>query len=163
MKNAFYLIVGLAFIAGNFYLFLTRPAPVRYQPEITQEEPTLRTRNFIKVGDNNINVEIAQTEAEKEQGLSGRESLESGSGMLFIMDEPAIQGFWMRGMNFAIDIVWIDADWHVIGVNREVRPDSFPQIFYSPSPAKFVLELPSGNAHELGIDTGSALYFDDQN
>src|ERR1043166_4776967 len=52
-------------------------------------------------------VEVASTETQREQGLSGRSALPSGRGMLFVFDADAEWGFWMKDMSFAIDMVWL--------------------------------------------------------
>ena len=42
-----------------------------------------------------------------------------------IFDTPRIQNFWMKEMNFPIDIVWIDDDFHVIDIINNVLPTFF--------------------------------------
>lgn len=68
----------------------------------------------------------------------------------------------MKDMNFPIDIVWIGEDWKVVSINTLVNPDTYPEVFYPALPVKYVLELNSGEASILGIDTLTQLYFDDQ-
>ena len=66
----------------------------------------------------------------------------------------------MKDMNFPIDIIWIDESWRVIGVERDINPETFPKIFYPVRAIKYVLELPAGTAKEKGIDDGSIVYLD---
>lgn len=63
-------------------------------------------------------VEIARTEAQQEIGLSGRPTLDSGSGMLFEFDglRSGDEGFWMWGTLVPLDIAFMDED----GVIRRV-------------------------------------------
>ena len=159
MKEKFLLLVGLVVVIWSFYIFLNKPAPARYQGANIQEEalPTL------KAGENTIPVEIADSDAERTLGLSGRESLAAGSGLLFLFDTPSKYGFWMKDMRFPIDIVWIDENWQVVSIDRGVEPSSYPQIYEPVVPAKFVLELNSGDASRLGIDTGLQLYLGGRN
>ena len=56
----------------------------------------------IKIGDEVINVELALTNEERTQGLSGRGNLEKNEGMLFIFDVPGEYYFWMKDMNFQL-------------------------------------------------------------
>ncbi len=151
LKDTLFLLIGIAFVVGCIYLFLQKPAPEHFQTI-----PTLR------VGDQSIILEMADTEEKRVQGLSGRPSLESNRGMLFVFDEVGSYGFWMKDMHFAIDIVWISADLRVAGVSKNAQPESYPNIFYSPTPIKYVLELNSGESEKLGIDTGSELYLNRQ-
>ncbi|MDO8424281.1 MAG: DUF192 domain-containing protein [bacterium] len=134
MKNYFFLAVGLAVIAGSFYLVLQKPAPEKYSSPA------------VSIGNTTFAIEIADTEAERSKGLSGREALETGRGMLFIFPEPGPYAFWMKDMKFAIDIVWIDEALRVIGITRGVGPETFPQTFFPPGPVKYVMEVPAGAA-----------------
>lgn len=155
-KNSFFLLLGIAFLFWCLVQFLQQPAPAKYQ-KITENRQSARDNQTIQIGSNTIFVEIADTDEARTIGLSGRESLASGTGILFIFDNPGIYGFWMKDMRFPIDIVWIDENWKVIGVDNSVDPATFPTIFYPKSAAKFVLELNSGDAARWGIDAGLTL------
>ena len=56
-----------------------------------------------------LRLEVADTDASRTLGLSGRDSLDSGAGMLFTFDAPGIYPFWMKDMKFPLDMVWIDS------------------------------------------------------
>lgn len=157
MKDFILLAIGAAIIFVSFYLFLTKPAPERYQTNNLQ--PTTNDQ-ILKIGDSIIKIELADTPDKISLGLSGRESLEKGSGMLFIMPTSAKHGFWMKNMNFPIDIIWIDDTWVVAGVERNAQPESYPETFAPDSPVKYVLEVPAGTSDEFGIDTGAKVYFE---
>jgi uncharacterized membrane protein (UPF0127 family) len=103
-----------------------------------------------------IVAEVVDTPAARIRGLSGRSGLPQGRGMLFVFEEPAMQGFWMKDMNFPIDIVWIQ-DGAVVGVVDSAAPDDRPDraVYYSPVPVQYVLELPAGTALKLGIIPGT--------
>ncbi|NNL68259.1 MAG: DUF192 domain-containing protein, partial [Myxococcales bacterium] len=68
-----------------------------------------------------VAVEIAATPAERAQGLSGREALEPGHGMLFLHEEPGAHGYWMKDMRFAIDILWLRSG-RIVDVAHRVPP-----------------------------------------
>lgn len=98
----------------------------------------------IHIAGKTIMVEIADTETKRTQGLSGRESLRENEGMLFVFPEPDYHGFWMKDMQFPIDIVWLDENLRVISVTERIAPETFPEVFYPPKPIQFVLEVPAG-------------------
>jgi uncharacterized membrane protein (UPF0127 family) len=75
----------------------------------------------IKINDIEIFVDIASSPEEKARGLSGRKSLGKNEGMLFIFNNKSIPSFWMKDMNFAIDIIWI-ADNKIVGIEKSVPP-----------------------------------------
>ena len=165
LKKYFLLAIGVVILVWSLILVLNQPAPAKYQrSDLSQPSPSQGEGKgeVIRIGDKEIFIEIANTDASRTQGLSGRASLASHTGLLFIFDEPGQYGFWMKDMHFPIDIIWIDENWLVVGVEREVAPNTFPQIFEPISPIKYVLEINSGEASRLGIDTGSRLIFDSQ-
>lgn len=102
-----------------------------------------QTKEFT-IGKTTLTVEIADTDSEREQGLSGRKNLPKDQGMLFVLDEPGQYGFWMKDMNFPIDIVWLDSHKKIIGITKNLQPNSYPKIFMSPLGTKYVLELNPG-------------------
>jgi uncharacterized membrane protein (UPF0127 family) len=101
-----------------------------------------------------ILVELATTPKAWEQGLSGRDSLAPETGMLFIFDQDGPQGIWMKDMKFAIDILWLDEHKRVIHKEERVAPETYPKVFTSASPARYVLELPAGEVAKDAILLG---------
>ena len=104
-----------------------------------------------------ITAMVADTDQLREKGLGDRLSLEKNSGMLFFFDQPATYGFWMKDMNFPIDIIWVDGQKKVVGVAPAVPTSTYPSIFSPPSAISFVLEVNSGSAARFGIVTGIRL------
>lgn len=96
-----------------------------------------------------VKAEIMQTPEKIVSGLAGRPSLAFGKGMLFVMPQDKLQQFWMRGMRFSIDIIWIDK-WKIIGCERNISADD-PRIFTSPGFAGMVLEVPAGFCDQTGV------------
>lgn len=103
----------------------------------------------VKIGQHIYAVDVAQTNEARIKGLSDRKELLKKHGLLFIFNESQRQGFWMKDMNFSIDIIWIDEYLKVVGIERNVSPDTFPEIFYSPESIRYVLEVNSGEASML--------------
>ena len=104
-----------------------------------------------------LEVEIADTPELQVQGLSGRKSLSENKGMLFVYEKPAMPGFWMKDMRFPIDIIWLGEDIRVAGIEAHVPPETYPAVFYSPSPVRYVLEVNAGWAERNGITSGSKI------
>jgi hypothetical protein len=110
----------------------------------------------IHIDYNYFQVEVADTEALRERGLSGRRSLPAGQGMLFIFDAPGSWGIWMKDMRFSLDIMWAREDGTIITVVPNVSPDTYPLVLYPQTPdAKYVIEVPAGAA--AGIAEGTKL------
>jgi uncharacterized membrane protein (UPF0127 family) len=102
---------------------------------------------------------VSSTSQALATGLSGRTTLPSESGMLFIFPSAGVQGFWMKDMLFPIDMIWLDEAKTVVGVTSNVLPNSYPNVFYPPTPIRYVLEVNSGKAKSFGIATGTTLTF----
>lgn len=101
----------------------------------------------VTIGTTTFAVEVADTEAARELGLGGRDSLAAGHGMLFVFDQPGNWGFWMKDTRFALDMVWARQDGTVISVARDVEPSTYLEIFYPATPdAAYVLEVNAGAA-----------------
>lgn len=118
--------------------------------------PTERAR--ILIGDEVLIAEIADTPELQYRGLGYREGLEPGSAMLFVYDGPANRSFWMKGMTFCLDIVWIE-EGRIVGAAERACPspgvaDADLPRFRSPEPVTYVLEVPAGWLDEQGVATG---------
>lgn len=118
-------------------------------------------RPYLSVQGEKIFVEIADTEQKREQGLSGRDSIGENEGMMFLFSEKGKYGFWMKGMSFPIDIIWINGN-SVVGVEKNVDPQvgalEEELKVYSPSEdVDRVLEIRGGKADELGINIGDVI------
>lgn len=104
-------------------------------------------------------LEVVDDDKSRALGLSGRESLTSDSGMLFVFDSPDYQCFWMKDMKFPLDIVWLNSDKQVVYLQENVSPDSYPHNFCSDDLSQYVIELNAGQAREFGITLGQTLEF----
>ena len=113
------------------------------------------------IGDGLFIVEVADTPESRRQGLSWRESLGPANGMWFDLGETRSAAFWMYGMQFPLDIIWITEDLRVAGVAAHTPPadPSAPQAdlprYPSPVPVRYVLEINAGYASALGIEAGA--------
>ena len=104
-----------------------------------------------------LKVAIANTEETRAQGLSGLDGLPQNHGLLFVFPENEKYGIWMKGMKFSIDIVWLDEDLKVIYIKSDVHPDTYPNIFYPPTNARYVLETNTGFIEDQGVQEGAKL------
>lgn len=102
-------------------------------------------------------IEIADDPAERARGLSGRTGLTDSYGMLFLFPEADRHGFWMKDMLVPIDIVWLDAEGVIVGIEESVSPDTYPEAFLPPSPVMQVLEVRAGLSREKGWAAGTRL------
>jgi len=122
----------------------------------------------VKIGDMAFNVTVADTVDERMKGLSGRKELSIHEGLLFVFDKPGIYPFWMKDMNFPIDIIWIglkpggligaEEDFRVVYIKENASPKSYPETFTPNTPALYVLEVNAGTASDKKIKIGDKVF-----
>ncbi len=127
---------------------------------IAPESPP--TRIEITVGTTPLDVELAETAGQQTLGLGYRNGLAPGTGMLFVSTSASERTFWMKGMRFCLDIVWVQ-DGEIVGAAESVCPDPAGTAdidrarFSSPGSVTDVLEVPAGWLEEHGYGTGTAI------
>lgn len=129
-------------------------------PPWRQPLPAARATAEIVVGESPLTVELALSGSEQTLGLGYRNGLDEGTGMLFVFPEPSQRVFWMKGMRFCLDIVWI-IDGEIVGAAENACPDpegtedGDRQRFPSEEMVTHVLEVPAGwlAQHEYGVGT----------
>lgn len=127
-----------------------------------QKRSSLQTPS-ISIGKIKVTVDIADNESKWSQGLSGRKELKDGTGMLFVFPSKQPVSFWMHGMLFPLDFVWI-ADTTVVDLTQNVPPPkditSTNIPMYTPIvPVNRVLEVPAGFIQKNGIQKGDTVTF----
>ncbi|MBZ0250830.1 MAG: DUF192 domain-containing protein, partial [Burkholderiales bacterium] len=108
-------------------------------------------------------VEIAQTPAEQQKGLGHRDALAPGTVMYFPYGRADYHGFWMKGMRFDIDILWI-RDGRIVHIERRAAaqpgaPDEALKVYRPGAPADAVLEVNAGEAEKHGWRIGDRVEF----
>ncbi len=102
---------------------------------------------------------VADTSTERELGLGGASNMSDSKGMLFVLDQPEIACFWMKGMHFSLDMIWLDSQKQVIQTAEHVSPRTYPVAFCPPNDAKYVIELAAGQVDTAEITIGQTLKF----
>lgn len=142
----------LKYIALGLVFLLTALLLVRYM----SSDP----RDKIVAPNGVIFIETADTPDSRRLGLSGRESIGSDEGLLFVFDSSSQDNcFWMKDMNFPIDMVFLNEEKLVVSVVIGATPDTYPRTFCPDEPAKYGLEIEAGRLNELGIEPGVELIF----
>lgn len=119
----------------------------------------------LTLGNTQVTVEIADTAALREKGLSGRTSLEANRGMLFVFPtKGVIPNFWMRNMLIPLDMIWI-SDSKVVQIDKNIAPpkagtpDNQLSIYSPVAPVDYVLEVNAGFSDKNNIKVGAAVTF----
>src|SRR5690606_17283301 len=109
-----------------------------------------------------IEIEIADNDAERMQGMMHRTSMDYDKGMLFIFNREEEQSFWMKNTKMSLDIFYINANREVVSIYKHTQPYSETPI-PSLEPALYVVETAAGFADKFGIEVGQKIEFSRSN
>jgi uncharacterized membrane protein (UPF0127 family) len=120
-----------------------------------------RTSNRISIDGVVINVDLATTPAEQQQGLSGRDSMAPDHGMLFAFQSEDYWSFWMIEMKFPLDMIWFNSSRQAVFFEQNLPPcgPTFCQVFTPPVKAMYVLEVNAGFIATHQISLGDKFNF----
>jgi len=113
----------------------------------------------LKLGNQTFLAEIAKTEKERERGLSGKNSLPEDFGMLFVFNKPDKYLFWMKEMNFPIDIIWLNENKKIVDITTNLATSTYPNTVTSQTSALYVFEINAGLADKYNFKIGDSLDF----
>ncbi len=114
---------------------------------------------YVELKNERFSVELADTDDKRALGLMFRDSIPDDHGMFFIFPTESGRSFWMKNTRISLDIFYFDSELMLVSVSENTPPcrtlkcPSYP----SDGPAKYVLELNSGKAAELGVEPGDKL------
>lgn len=135
------------------------------------EFPT--TELTLKTADKEIEleVEVADDEAERVQGLMHREDLDDDRGMWFVFEDEALRRFWMKNTLIPLDIMFFDADLELVRIVEGMQPcipsESAPGsvtqclTYFSRVPAMYALEVNAGFVEKNGAEIGNTVVLGD--
>lgn len=146
MKKKYVFI--LFCILGLSIFFLIFPKKAENQSKIS----------IILPGQKKISVLVADTPNLWTRGLSFTKDLPE-EGMLFIFEKADSYSFWMKDMNYPIDIIWIDSNKKILKIDSNVSPNTFPQTFKPSAPILYVLETNALFAQNNKLQVGDILDF----
>lgn len=126
---------------------------------IWRRDPQVDDIQYVKIAGQKIKVDLALTSIEQGKGLSGKKELKKDTGMLFVFDHSDNYTFWMKDMNFPIDIIWFDENLNVVFVKKNATPESYPESFSPNQNSKYVLEVYSGFSENNNLKVGEKVEF----
>ncbi|MEK9174698.1 MAG: DUF192 domain-containing protein [Patescibacteria group bacterium] len=149
MPKIFSFIISLVAILAGVWWF-TSQEKADYHSDL----------KIVRLENTELKVELAESQGARGQGLGGRKNLPSDQGMLFIFEKPDKYSFWMRDMEFPLDIIWLDENKTVVDMVKDAKPESYPSTYFTPNKtALYVLEVNTGWAEKNNVKTGSKAFF----
>lgn len=111
-----------------------------------------------RAGEQEIAVEVADTEAERQRGLMERASLSRDAGMVFVFPGETAGGFWMKNTLIPLSIAFYDAEGRIVRIldMEPCRRDPCP--VYDPGVAYVgALEVNQGAFGRWNVSEGDRL------
>ena len=160
-------IIGTILYFGPLFATAEPDSGGGQQEVITERGPQVNNGSGyrqVNVTINNVTLvaDIADTNELRSKGLSVKDTLNETQGMLFVFSTEREHSFWMKGMKFPIDIIWLDDDKEVIHVEHSLEPcnlgSSCPT--YGPDRGSlYVLETVAGFAQKYNVTENTYVDF----
>ena len=153
-RNIVIIILSFVIIAGLIYNFFIR----KKEPQFVKQGEVTFMHYGTKEPIRKIDVEVASTGAQREQGLMYRSYMADSLGMLFIFPDAQRHAFWMKNTLIPLDIAFIDSKGQIDTIYRNATPLSERSL-----PARrnvqFVVETNGGFCDKNGIKEGDLISY----
>jgi len=130
-------------------------APAKEPVFVKEGELSFRNPDGKKVI-HRIDIELAESGEERQQGLMYRKSMQDGQGMLFVFETEEPQAFWMHNTYIPLDIIYVNSKFQVVSIQKNCKILNDTPL-PSGAPAQYVVEINGGLSDKLGIKTGSVI------
>ena len=150
MKKYLWIVIVLVVINIVIYLLI---------PSLNKTKPLEYKTTTLTLSGEVFTTQIADTGVLRERGLSYRNALSQNEAMLFVFEEPGKYLFWMKDMNFSIDIIWLDSSKHMIYVEKNLSPNTYPKAFGPDEQSQYVIEVSAGTFDRLRLHVGDQILF----
>lgn len=104
----------------------------------------------------NFSVYIANSPAQRRQGLMYVEDMPDDAGMLFVYDQPNRVSMWMKNTVMSLDMLFVKSNGVIESIARNTTPGSLKSIA-AQDLVCCVLELKAGISDALGLKPGDRL------
>jgi len=108
-----------------------------------------------------IDIELAENDDERMQGMMYRKTMDDGKGMLFIFQQEEPQSFWMKNTIMPLDIIYVNSRKEIVKIFKNTTPFSEKSL-PSEKPATYVVEVGGGFTDRYGIKEGDLINFNKQ-
>ena len=103
-----------------------------------------------------IDIQIANTEFDRELGLMFRKHMNDNQGMLFIFPDSRVRSFWMRNTEIPLDMIFVNASKTILNIAKNTTP--YSDVSYtSAGAAKYVVEVNGGFTDAHNIKPGDVI------
>jgi uncharacterized membrane protein (UPF0127 family) len=114
--------------------------------------PTAR----IHIGNQALDVELAETKEQQTKGLRFRQTLAENAGMLFIFSPPQRVSFWMKDASIPLSIAFIQSDGKIVQI-RPMQPYDETPVPSLSDTVSYALMVNQGWFDRHGLSAGSVI------
>ena len=159
-------IVGILLIIG-LSLYLTFSNSLKPDNNEKSKVKAYTSIDFVKNGEltflssteeyiSRIDIEIAEDDNSRRDGLMYRDKMGKDQGMLFIFPLESAQSFWIRYTLISLDILFVNSNNEIVTIHKDAIPFDESQ-YRSTKPAQFVIEVNAGYTDSLRIKEGDKI------
>ena len=112
------------------------------------------------LGGISLRLRVLTSPEEQQKGFMFEPEPDDGFGLFFVYPEPRELGFWMRNVPFDLDLIPLDEDMRVLGVQRLIADDE--RTCKIKRPCRYVLELANGCCERNGVGVGAKLHINER-
>ena len=126
-------------------------------PEVDGLDETVVSIDVAR-GEVRVDAKVADTDAERRQGLMGVPELPPGVGMLFVFPDERRGGFWMKDTLVPLDIAFVGSDGVVLEILSMQPCTTDPCPVHDPGvDYRYALEVPEGWFAANGVEAGDTV------
>lgn len=161
------LIAVVVIVAGYFiYTMMNDEKPIERKVITEKKEPT--EPQFVKQGEvefisakngsviKKIDVEVADNDRKRSQGLMYRKTMNESQGMYFVFPISELQSFWMKNTILSLDIMFVNENKEIVKIHKNTTPFSEKSL-PSEKKAMYVVEVVAGFSDKYGVKEGDKI------
>ncbi len=153
------LFIMLPLLAASFGQQSTNGSSSSYGPQFKDDGQLVFLKRSTNATIKLIQIQIADNDDERAEGLMWRKFMPENDGMLFIFDDEEPLTFWMKNTYIPLDMVFADKSGNIVSIYPEATPLSEASI-PSGKPAKYVVEVNGGFCARYGITPGDKIEYE---
>ncbi len=136
---------------------------IAFVPPEIRDRDTGFSKGTVKIDDDVITVEVAETAAEKQRWMTFRQDrLPLDTAMLIKYDAPDLHEVWMLNIEYNLDLIWFDEGGNSVYMIRDAPPcdnvvETVSCTYKTTKRALYMIAATSGFIDSHGIAVGSKM------
>ncbi|HWQ82500.1 MAG TPA: DUF192 domain-containing protein [Ignavibacteria bacterium] len=165
-----YVLIAVVVAVAVYFIYTMMADNTKPEYKVKTEKKEVTEPQFKKQGElefisgkdkktlKKIDIEIADNDAKREQGLMYRKTMDESNGMLFVFAVSELHSFWMKNTVISLDIIFVNESKEIVKIHRNTTPFSEKSL---PSEKKsmYVVETVAGFCDKYGVKDGDKIDF----